>query len=277
MTTLGSRAQLGIDSSYPVRAEFEFSTCSLTRRDTLQTTPATRGQAPRAADRVAYVEATVAGRIEMYPSVAEWAQLLAWINSTTAERRYVTVDRGVQVTTYVGCVVQRATIAGNLGEPIRLTIDLLGQSTVTTPAGTFPAVASLDGPPLLFANSQLQLAGMPRQTERWSLTIDNDLLVTRGFALEPAAINLQQRRVSLQCRLPYDAAQADLLRAAPTALAALVECAGSTGGLRCVLPCTQLPLPEVFVRGAQPIWIDVTAEAFAPADGSDLTLTLTGA
>jgi hypothetical protein len=155
----------------------------------------------------------------------ELSQLLPWIMygtpSGTApvtypladlapQPRFVTIDRGPKVATYSGCQVNRATIRGSQGEPLDITLDVIGQDETLAASGSFPAL-TLDTTtgPFIFTDLSLSINAATYNARDVEIIIDNVIDAGRFFNSQTLVSAIaMDRHVSFTCHLPYGDASA---------------------------------------------------------------------
>lgn len=120
----------------------------------------------------------------------------------------VVVDRKTKVDTYAGCKINRATITGTQGGIISCSLDLVGKTeTVNTGTVTTP----ISGIPFILADLALNLASSARETQSFTLTIDNHLDGERFLNSNTLSQVVElDRTVTLTTTHPYNDANYDL-------------------------------------------------------------------
>lgn len=214
-------SQLGIDSANPVTKRFDFKSCGIGVNEEFIDTSGNRGTRSRGIERVRGGLQRVAGTISLQPTAVEWSYLLPWILGANAsgttyaladalQSRYVTVDKSDgtngKVMTYDHCLVNRATIRGQQGQPLDLELDVVGVAEAVANAGTFPAL-SLDTTtwPFVFHDLTFVINGSTVSAKNVEITIDNHVDVDRFFnsATLSTAANAMDRHITLNTLLPY--------------------------------------------------------------------------
>lgn len=223
-TAVGYQAQLGISASNPVDARFDFQRESLVCDEEFIDTNGLRGTRSRDISRVRAGNRRMHGQIVLQPSSAELALLFPWILGTAgagsptvafaladaAATRYVTVDRVSKVFTYAGVAVDRATFRGREGQPLEVTLDLVGQTETVGNSGTFPAL-SIDTAtqPFVFTDLAVTVATVAYEVKEIELVIDNAIDKERFFNSQTlSAVHALDRHVMFNTRMPYGTASA---------------------------------------------------------------------
>jgi len=205
----------GIDTVNPTTAAFETLSNTLGAEAPVVDPGGMRGIRDHQSERCRQGNETIRGAIEMEPSPEELALLLEWILggtksgnnypiADTLSSRYVQLDRIAKVHTYAGVYVNQATFRGSEGQPVRLTLDLIGQTETEGNAGTFPAITPLTTPPFMFAEGVLTLMSSARSFQDFTLTINNALETKFYNSRTATRIIPTDRIVSFEASVPYD-------------------------------------------------------------------------
>lgn len=221
----GYNAKLGIGTSATVDQPLDFLNESLALAEEFVDRNGLRGTRSHNIENMRAGLRRVGGSITLQPTAVEWSYLLPWILGANASgttyalaetvpSRYVTVDRSDgtdgKVFTYDGVKVNRAVIRGSQGQPLELTLELLGIDETVANAGTFPSL-TLDTTtaPFMFHDLALTVGGTTYQSRELVLTVDNRLDGERFFNSQTrTAIVATDREVSCELTLPYGDAEA---------------------------------------------------------------------
>ena len=178
-----------------------------------------RGTRSRIGNRDRIVAERVTGSFTIEPTPAElevlWPIMLGvgTKSSTTFSlmetlpRFAILCDKVVRRFLYDECVVSKATFSGQAKQPLRLTIEIEGQ-TETSTTNTFASYSpgNIDaGSPYILADGTLELGGQPVEFESFELVIDNMLDVDRYMnSVTRTCIPSLDRMISLSVGLPYN-------------------------------------------------------------------------
>ena len=213
----GYVGQLGISASNPVDARYDFLSENLALSEEFIDTGGIRGTRSHVVERVRAGIRRVAGTITMQPTAVEWAALLPWILGANASgttyaladalsSRYVTVDRGAKVFTYSGCFVDSATIRASQGQPVRLTLNIVGSDETVGNAASFPSLTiDTTTNAFMFHDCVISIASVTYSSRDFELTINNHIDRERFFNSQVLSTATQAMDRSISCRfsLPY--------------------------------------------------------------------------
>lgn len=282
----GFQSQLGIDTVSPVTHGYEFASCQITKAGSIIDSSGIRGGRSHHSERTREGNYAVEGTIELYPSPADLAQLLPLVLGGTAAGTtypladsltpfYVTVDKVAQVFSYAGCKVGRATFSGSQGQPVKLALEIIGQTETTGAAGSFPSVTLDNSAPLIFSDTTLTLLSVAREVKQWAVTIDNGLEVRFANSTTATAITPKDRQVSLQCQNPFTSAEIDLYGQALAGGSASLVLTGVNGSLAFNFATLQFPDHGPVVPGREEITLALNGIARAVGATNELSVTLT--
>lgn len=150
----GTLAKLGIHTTTPVTAAFDFVSESLMLDESIINANGIRGTRDESTERFRPGNIVVGGSLSLRPTPVELALLLPWMLGGTTSgsgtvtynigetltQRFVVIDRVSKVYTYAGCAVDGFTIRARQGEAMELELRLVGQTETVGNAGTFPAL-----------------------------------------------------------------------------------------------------------------------------------------
>lgn len=209
--------QLGIGAADPVNTFFEFVSCSLSKTSELANTSGQRGKRGRDFVRSRTHKYKASGQIVLEPCVAELDSLLPWLLGGTTTiggvtaltdalvKRFITVDKVTKVMTYAECVVSRFVLEASEGNPLRLTIDVEGQSETEGNAASFPSLTPSYANFFIFSDCAFSINSIACTPKSFRLTVDNALDTERFLnSLTRDEIPATDRTVNLELALPYD-------------------------------------------------------------------------
>jgi len=281
----GFKSQLGIDTVSPVTRGYEFESCQITKAGTIIDSSGIRGSRSHHSERTREGNYTISGLIELYPSPADLSHLLPLVLGGTPEGTtypladslaafYVTVDKVAQVFAYAGCKVNKATFSGAQGQPMKLALEITGQTETTGAAGSFPTVTLDNSAPLIFSDTTLTLVGAARQVKQWTVTIDNSLEVRFANSTNATAITAKDRQVTLQCQNPFTSAEIDLYGQALGGAAASLVLANGGSSLAFNFATLQFPDHGPVVPGREEITLSLNGVARKQGATDELSVVL---
>lgn len=183
---LGYNLQFGIGTSSTVDGWVEILSEQLALQETLTDTGGFRGTRQHAQARVRSTQKMSSGPVVCSPIPAELDLILPWLSGGTKSvntialgetltSRYVTIDRHTKVYTYAGVYVNKATFSCAVGQPLQVTLDLLGGDETVGNAGSFPALTKLYGAPYIMSDCVVSVGGTGYSFEQFEFTLDNKL------------------------------------------------------------------------------------------------------
>lgn len=282
----GFQSQLGIDTVSPVAHGYEFESCQITKSGSIIDSSGIRGARSHHSERTRAGNFTIEGVIELYPSPGDLARLLPLVLGGTASGTtfplddslpafYAAVDKVAQVFTYAGCKVGKAVFSAAQGQPMKLALEIVGQTETVSAAGSFPAVSFDDSAPLIFSDSTLTLLGTSREVKQWSVTIDNSLDVRFANSVSATAITPRDRLVGIDCQSPFTAAEIDLYGQATVGAAASLALANGGSSLLFNFATLQFPDHGPVVPGREEITLRLTGIARKVGSTDELSVQLT--
>lgn len=285
---VGTLGQLGIDTASPVTKRFDFISSSLSLDEEFRDTNGLRGTLSHDISRVRQSLRRVSGTIELQPNAVELSLLLPWIlgaNGTgsptvtyaladSLQTRYVAMDvnAGNQFT-YSGVVVNRATFRAAQGEPLALSLDVIGVDE--TISGTFPTLSinTANGPWML-SDLALTVNGTTTQVPEFSLTIDNrvdgnrflnSLTLTNTFKID--------RQITVSIMPPYGDYTA-LYNTGAGGVAVVATLTNGGAVLTLTLGKVTFPRKSPTVRGRSEVMLPLEGTAYANGATKELVTTL---
>lgn len=285
----GFETKVGISVNSPVDARFDFLNENLICQEEFPDTGGLRGTRSHVVERVRQGIRRVAGPITMQPTAVEWAALLPWILGGTPSgttypladaltSRYVTIDRGAKVFTYNAVFVDSATIRSSQGQPVSLTLNLVGSDETVDNAGTFPAL-DIDVTTNAFmffdSASAVTVGGTAYPIREFELTIANHVDRERFFNSQvlSTATRAMDRSVTCRMHLPYGDAEAAYNTGAS---GAAVVATFTNGTVSLALSMTKVTFPRrsPMVQGRQEIMLPLEGVAYRSGTTLELVTTL---
>lgn len=281
----GFASKLGIDTANPTTAAFEFVSESLMKKGTIIDPSGIRGVRGHQSERTRTGNYTVSGQIEMYPSPEELALLLPWVLGAAASgttfalaetvpSRYVQIDRVAKVMTYAGVYVNSATFSGSEGTPLKLTLDLIGQTETVGAAASFPSITAGTTPPLLFTDAVLTVLSSSRAMKDISITIDNQLNVAFNNTVTASRITAGDRNVRVDITTPYTSSETALYEQALAGAAATAVFTNAGYSLSFAFATLQFPDQTPTVGGKNEIPLKLSGVARRVTTTQELIVTL---
>lgn len=244
-----------------------------------------RGSRSRFKQKVRIARESVGGQITLNPTFVELDQWLPRIlgaaevaNSfalaATVPEFHLLFDRIAKRFMYQACKINKATFSASSGQPVTLTLDILGKDEVES-ATAFPvAVPALDSGNIMMASDvtfSLAADASAAQVFDWSITIDNMLMPDR-FANSTSRISMPEtdRVITLQMNVPYTADEIDLYNQAIAGAAGSLTITGPGGVTVFTFANIKVPAdaPTAQRRGAE-IVLPIAATIYASAASED--------
>lgn len=223
----------------------------------------------------------VHGQIKMQPTALELSTLLPLIlcgipsgsgtityplsDALTAGGFWVTVDRILKVPTYNGCQCDKITVSGRSGEPLDLTLDIVGIDETLGNAASFPSLSiDVTTVPFIFTDLVMVVNGVTALCKDFELVIDNAIDKERFLNSQTlTAANAMDRHVTMHTNVPYG--QFSALYG--TGVAGVAATATFTG------PGTQVltfSMANIAFPRKSPSWTAGRQEEFLPLQGTAL-------
>lgn len=216
MVAQSFQTKVGIGASSPVDRFLEVVSCSLSKTSEMAVTAGMRGKRGRDFNRARTHKFRVTGQLVLEPCVAEIDALLPWLlGGTTAlgvtpladalVKRNIVVDKVTKVMTYDECVVSQFVLEGSEGNPLRLSVDIEGQSETEGNSGTFPSLTPAYENFFLFSDCTFTINSVTCTPKNFRLTLNNSLDTERFLnSTSRNEIPAQDRTINLEIGLPYD-------------------------------------------------------------------------
>jgi len=287
---LGYASQLGVDSQNPVTKRFDFLSEDFVLAEVIADLNGLRGTRDRAKERTRAGTRVARGNIVMEPTAVEWSNLLQWILGGTptgsgtvtypiadALSAYtIQIDRVAKVYTYATAYVNRATISGRYGEPLRLEIEAVGEDESVGNAGSFPSLAlDIANSPFMFFDLVLAVGGTDYQPREWSITIDNVLDTSRYLNSQTlTAIAPLDRHITTTFSLPYGDAVAVYDSGEPTGVSYVATFTNGNAVLTFTAGKIVFPRNSPNVPGRVEIFLPVHGELFKSSSTASLSVSL---
>lgn len=283
----GYASQLGISTSNPVDARFDFLSENLVCNEEFPDTGGLRGTRSHVVERVRQGIRHVGGGIVMQPTPVELAALLPWVLGGTPSgttypladaltSRYVTVDRGAKVFTYNGCFIDSATFRASQGQPLQMSLNVVGSDETVGNAASFPSL-SIDTTTnaFMFHDCVISIGGSNYAARDFEMTINNHVDRDRFFNAQVLSTATQAMDRNITCRfsLPYgDAAAAYASGAAGVAVTATF----TNGAVSLLFSLVKVCFPRrsPMVGGRQEIMLPLDGVAYRSSSTLELVTTL---
>lgn len=221
----GSQAKLCMDAVAPIDTSsepYEFLSISGGAEHQIIRTEGIRGTRSRSKERRRRGLQVVQFSIVMNPSPAELDKLLPRIlganESTdvfalaeTLPTFLVCVDRIAKVHTYTGCVVSRATFRSSTGQPLQLTLDIIGVSETEGDAGSFPSLSLDTDTMFVHSDAVLTVQSSARSFDQAELIIDNRVVSRFMNSRTATDVAATDREILFNCSTPYTSSESDLI------------------------------------------------------------------
>ncbi len=282
----GYASQLGISASNPVDVRYDFQSENVVTDEQFIDTSGLRGTRSRVIERVRQGNRRVGGQIRMQPTAVELAALLPWILGANAsgttfaladalQTRYLTVDRISKVFTYNGCVVDRATFRGGRGEPLDVTLDVVGLDETVGNSGTFPSL-SIDTTtaPFIFTDAVLSINSTTVNVPSFELVINNAVDRERFFNSQTLVSAVSQdRMISVRTAVPYGDASA-LYGTGAGGVAVTATFTNGAVSLLFSLVKVAFPRKSPPVEGRREVMLPLEGQAYRSGSTLELVTTL---
>lgn len=283
----GVLAQLGIDSSDPVTKMYDFVDERLVNNEEIIDGNGVCGTRSRHKERIRSGLQRIGGTIDMQPTALEWAALLPWILGANAsgntfalaeslQTRYVTIDRVTKVFTYAGCAINSATFSAMQGEPLKLSLDVVGQTETIGNAGTFPSLSvDLTTGPFILSDLVLVVGGVTVTPKTMEVTVNNFIDKDRFFnANTLAGIVANDRVTTLRTSIPYESGFAAVYNAGASGAALTATFTNGATSMLFTMPALVFPRRSPNVPGRREVMLAIEGAAYMSSTTKELVLTL---
>lgn len=285
---IGTLGQLGIDSSSPVGMRYDFMEEDVAKVSEIIDANGIRGTRSRHANRTRPGLKRIGGPLRLEPNKAEMAALLPWILGTssgtgpttyslteTLPSRYVTIDRIFKVFTYDTVKVDVATFSARQGEPLVLTLDLIGKDETVGNAGTFPSLSIGEATtPWVMTDLTLTINAVTVTPSEFSLTINNFIDKERFFnGRTLASVESLDREISMTVVCPYGD-QGALYDAGEAGVAGTAVFTNGSNVLTMTMTKIIYPTRSPNIGGRREIMLPITGKLYRTDAAAELIITL---
>jgi hypothetical protein len=283
---MGWQAQLGLGDSAPVDEAYEFLKETLALDEEFVDSDGLRATRSHAKEAVRQGVRRVGGSLVMRPTPVQLANLLPRVLGAEASGTtyalaeslptfVATIDRVSKVFTYTGCKVDRAIFRSQAGEPLQLTLEVLGLDESVGNAGTFPSL-SIDTTTsfFLFQDLTLSIGGNAYPAQSFELIVDNHLEANRFLnSATRSSLPERDRTITLNTHLPYGDATAGYATGV-NGVAVVATFTNGNTSLSFSLSAVQFPRQSPTVPGRDEIRLPLSGVARKSGGTSELTVTL---
>ncbi len=288
------QGQVGVDTVSVTGSgnRIDFQSTTLAADETFIDCNGLRGTRSRAIERIRAGNRRIGGNLIVEPTALELSKLLPWALGAGAASptfaladllptRYVMVDKGANVMVYNAVAVNRLTIDGNEGLPLRMTFDLVGGDESIGASGTFPAL-TLDTTtsPFIFTDctaSGISINSTNPLGKNFQLVVDNAIDENRFYNSQTLTAEIAaDRHVTLNLTVPFGTASALYnLGAGGTAVTFTFTNAADTNlVLTLVMPKVAFPRKPIAVQGREEVVMPYPGTAYKSGSTNELTVTL---
>lgn len=285
---VGQLTALGLSADDITYVRYDFQRESVTNKEAVIDGNGLRGTFTPKIERVRAGLQDISGQLVFQPTVTELTTLLPWIHGAAASgtdyplsdsqlSRYLQIDRISKVFKYSGCVVDRATFRASQGEPLELTLDVVGLTETVGNSGTFPAVSidtTVSSGPLVFTDLALVVNSVTVNAREIEVVIDNGVDRNRYFnSVTRISAPKQNRVITVRTSLPYGDASA----AYNTGMGGVAVTATYTYGTVSLLQSfvkVVFPRQSPMIEGRSEIMIPLEGRAYGSSSTLELVTTL---
>lgn len=225
--------------------QFEYISESLVQTQTRFHSDGIRGTRSKREERCRVTQEAIGGTITFHPTPDELAVLLPLITGSggaagelreTLSSFGVLIDRGTNRFAYDGCVVNSATFSASAGQPMSLTLNILGKKENVGGSFSTDIPDISEDAPWIMSDAAFSLPSDASATElmSFSVEINNELMDGRYMnSITRTDIPSGGRSVNVSMSVPYTADEAALYDAAlfsnPGATITLTQPSSSDG------------------------------------------------
>ena len=230
------------------------------------------------------------GPLELEPNAAELALLLPWClggNATgtpavnyalaeTLQTRYVTIDRVSKVFTYAGCAINSARFSAMQGEPLKLSLDVVGQTETVAAAGSFPAVTeSLATQPFILSDLVMTIGGTAVAMKKLDVTVNNHIDKNRFFNTNTlSGILANDRETTFETEIPYDTAYTAIYGSGASGVAVVATFTNGAVSMVMTMAAVSFPRRTPPVPNRAEIMLTIRGEAEMTSTTKELSIVL---
>lgn len=250
-----------------------------------------RGSLEHISTRSRIIRRMVNGDVNMEPSASEidyWLPKILFgatsggvtsVSDTPAAAIYSIWDAGDNVFEWTKLVVDRATISGAQGQPIRLAVSLEGQDEAKDDGTAFPntgtAPPATDGP-FVFSDVTMTLDGTSYEIDSFSLTVDYARIKDRfNNALTRSEIPPTDRIVTLGMTVPFNADQDTLYDMAIAGVAGSLAISDGTSTYTFDFANLKKPTEKIGSRGRTELKFPMNFQSFNDGTNPSIKCTKT--
>jgi hypothetical protein len=248
-----------------------------------------RGTRSRFATRSRVVRERVGGSIVLNPNSVELANLLPLILGTAVSTiTYalaealtafsIQVDRSTKVFTYAGCAVNSATFRVASGQPLELTLDLVGRTETVGNSGSGAGLTPTETThPYIASDLVLTINSVAHQCSEMTITISNFIDTERYFnTLNLVTAQATDRLITLSAMLPYgDSSVLYDAGSAGYATTAVLTNTAEACALSFSMPALEIPAESPTANGRGEIMLPINGVARVASGGAALSELVT--
>jgi len=224
--SMGYLAKLATSASTPATQPFAFISESMGKRQAIVEREGIKGTRSHYTEDTRLGNAPTGGQLVLEPTpedLAIWFPRIlgaaavgtSFALAETLPSFFMAIDRVAKVHTYPKNWVNTATFSCSEGQPMKLSLDIVGTDETEGAAGTFPSLTLALTQPYMFSDMEITLNAIKRECKEFTLTIDNHLHKDRFFnSTTIYAAPAEDRTITLSCQPPYAAENVDLYRQA---------------------------------------------------------------
>jgi len=224
--SIGSQAFMAFDSVLPIDTSSEpmqFTAENLVADYQLidDGDQSVRGTRSHPEERITQGLIRVGGPIAMNPTPDELDTILPRILGAAASGTtfdiaetlpsfIVAINRVAKYHRYDGCKVSKAVFSGSKGGPLRMELQIVGQTETEAAASSFPSLTASVMAPYNFTQGVITLEGATRLFNQFILVIDNRPSVEFNNSRTATDIVASDRVVSMALSTPYTSSETTL-------------------------------------------------------------------
>lgn len=286
----GYTSKLAISATTTFAVQYEFLSSTLKMTTAPLVSVGLRGTRSRFSERTRYGNKLVGGTITMQPTPLEWTTLFPWILggaasgtdyplAETVPARYVALetDSSIKWQRFAGCKVARATIEASEGNPLSLSLDIVGTDEELQTAGTFTSLTPDADSPFMFydSNGAFTVASVAYAIKSFQLVIDNALDVKFFNSRTATSILARDRVITLNCAAELVSAnRTALVEGAETSAAAAITFTKGGQSLAFSMAALRGVLDTPTISGRSETMINYSGQATQTGSTKELVTTL---
>lgn len=285
----GMLSKLAIDSSSISSSSprFDFQACTISLVEQFPDLNGIRGQLSHDISRVPVGIRRLGGQIRFEPNAAELALLLPWVMgaagtgsgpvtyalSDSILTRNVQWDQNIKVRTFTGMGVDHCVLSASQGEPLSMSIDVVGiDETVGT---SFTSTATIDTAttPWMFQQCVLVVNSVTTNARNFEVSISNFIDTGRFFnSATLVSLVKRDRVVTTRMTVPYGDSSA-LYGLANTGVSVVATFTNGGQVLTITMPDVAIPRTSPTVTGRSEVVLELAGQAFASGATKELTIS----